>query len=209
MRSLQVLACLSGLHQLSTAYNTPAPPDATRPNLFAYLLNWTPANPVHGIFGDRNNSVAPWHPEPHRPPHYPPHQQCDASSPGAQSDFWLPNVPHNGTSPFLLNAPNYHIYRNVRDFGAVGDGVHDDTDAFNAAIDCTYPRQIRRFTAHSFQMVVDVLGASVTVGLLENLPSYMCRREHTPSTPPSSFTSILRLSGMPSNYPLLKLPRAL
>ncbi|KAH6876298.1 pectate lyase superfamily protein-domain-containing protein [Alternaria rosae] len=101
MKSLRVLAWFSGLHHLSTAYNTPAPPDATRQNPFAYHLNWTPANPVHG----------------------------------AQSEFWLPNVPHNGKSPFLLNAPNYHVYRNVKDFGAVGNGVHGDTDAFNAAID--------------------------------------------------------------------------
>jgi len=137
MKSLQILARLSGIYQLSNAYNTPAQPDATQPDRFAYY-NWTPANPVHGVFSGKNNSVAPWHPEPYQPPNYPPHQQCSVSNPSSQSKFWLPNVPHNGTSPFLLNAPNYHIYRNVKDFGAVGDGVHDDTDAFNAAIDCTY-----------------------------------------------------------------------
>ena len=138
MKSLQVLAYLSGLYQSSTAYNTPAPADATESNAFAYLIDWTPANPIHGLFGAKNNAVTPWHPEAHQPPHYPPHQQCGVSSPGAQSEFWMANVAHNGTSPFLLNAPNYHIYRNVKDFGAVGDGVHDDTDAFNAAIDCMY-----------------------------------------------------------------------
>jgi glucan 1,3-beta-glucosidase len=137
MKPLQVLAHLSGLYQLSDAYNTPAPPDATLPNPFAYF-NWTPANPVHGFFSGKNNSVAPWHPEPHQPPHLSPHQQCSVSNSNSQSRFWLPNVAHTGTSPFLLNAPNYHIYRNVKDFGAVGDGVHDDTDAFNAAIDCMY-----------------------------------------------------------------------
>ncbi|KAL1794586.1 hypothetical protein ACET3X_006402 [Alternaria dauci] len=131
MKSLQILACLAGLHQVSTAYEAKAPSGADQPQLSARQLD--PASAISDLSSDENSPVAPWQSEPYQP-HYPFNQQCNVSSPSAQSDFWLPNVPHDGTSPFLLNAPNYSIYRNVRDFGAVGDGVHDDTDAFNAAI---------------------------------------------------------------------------
>jgi hypothetical protein len=37
-------------------------------------------------------------------------------------------------APFAPNATNYTVFRNVKDYGAVGDGVHDDTAAINAAI---------------------------------------------------------------------------
>ncbi|KAK6502302.1 hypothetical protein TWF506_002885 [Arthrobotrys conoides] len=48
----------------------------------------------------------------------------------APDNFWLTQMTH-GSSPY---APaNYPIFRNVKDYGAVGDGVTDDTDAINAA----------------------------------------------------------------------------
>jgi glucan 1,3-beta-glucosidase len=48
------------------------------------------------------------------------------------SSYWLSSIQRQGTVPF--GGSGYQIYRNVKDFGAVGDGSADDTDAINAAI---------------------------------------------------------------------------
>lgn len=51
-------------------------------------------------------------------------------------DFWIETIKHTGISPFL-NDSSYVVYRNVKDFGAKGDGKTDDTAAIQAAIDGT------------------------------------------------------------------------
>ncbi|KAF9068683.1 glycoside hydrolase family 55 protein [Rhodocollybia butyracea] len=47
--------------------------------------------------------------------------------------YWRELIKHQGTSPFNPNT-TYAVYRNVRDYGAKGDGKTDDSAAINLAI---------------------------------------------------------------------------
>ncbi len=50
----------------------------------------------------------------------------------ASSDYWLGQISHDGSKSIYDSS--YKVYRNVLDFGAKGDGIHDDTDAIHNAI---------------------------------------------------------------------------
>lgn len=49
-------------------------------------------------------------------------------------DYWLQTAKHQGIAAFNSNPSGYQVFRNVKDFGAVGDGKTDDTSAINSAI---------------------------------------------------------------------------
>ncbi|KAF8495372.1 exo-beta-1,3-glucanase [Gautieria morchelliformis] len=52
-----------------------------------------------------------------------------------EEPYWLETIEHRGLSAFNENSNTYPVFRNVKFYGAVGDGITDDTDAINRAIE--------------------------------------------------------------------------
>lgn len=57
----------------------------------------------------------------------------NSSDTGSQaSSWWLAQIEREGNAVYAPEG--YKVFRNVKDFGAVGDGIADDSDAINAAM---------------------------------------------------------------------------
>lgn len=51
-----------------------------------------------------------------------------------RGSWWQENIQHQGIAAFNPDRASYKVWRNVKDYGAVGDGSTDDTNAINRAI---------------------------------------------------------------------------
>lgn len=65
-----------------------------------------------------------------------------------KSGYWYENIKHNGISPFIAGGDKWMVHRNVKtDFGAVGDGKADDTEAIQAALNFGNGTEFRNSSA--------------------------------------------------------------
>jgi hypothetical protein len=130
-----ILTIATFLSDPADAYREPA--HHRSPHVQYDYRGYHPSQQGSGHFESLNRSLVPW--EAFRPSFSDADKlnseanQCSTTD-HKSGKFWLSEIAHQGTSPFLSDSSEYVVYRNVKDFGAKGDGSTDDSAAFNAAI---------------------------------------------------------------------------
>ncbi|GAP92470.1 putative glycoside hydrolase family 55 protein [Rosellinia necatrix] len=99
--------------------------------------------------------------------------------------YWLENVQHQGVAPFAGNG--YKVFRNVKDYGAKGDGRTDDTAAIAAAMNDGGNRCLQGCASTTTTPAVVYFPAGTYIISKSIMPPY--------------FTQLI---GDPSNRPVLK-----
>lgn len=120
---------------LADAYRSPA--HYRPPHVHYDYRSYHPSQNGSGHFESLNKSLIPWEALPALLSDTDSlNSETNHCSPSDQKSdtFWLSKIAHQGTSPFLSDSSEYVVFRNVKDFGAKGDGSTDDSAAFNAAI---------------------------------------------------------------------------
>ncbi|KAI0687135.1 exo-beta-1,3-glucanase [Cytidiella melzeri] len=104
----------------------------------------------------------------------------DKGTAGPNDPFWMESITHQGTAPLNSDASTYKVFRNVKDFGAKGDGVADDTNAINAAIS-TGARSVVYLPAGTYLVSSPIIALYLTqiIGDARRPPTILASRSFT------------------------------